>query len=177
MKKLGYEVIQVLKEKKVLMCLIIASALIAGFLLGYFREKSPKETSAEPTGAANLVVDTSATDEEATTAEAALKDRNVYFAGLDNMTVDKDTVIRLENLKENEDILISYSIVDTGTGQELFKTDLIPSGMHVDWKPSEYLDEGVYELSYNQNPVWMAKEGEYISLTCANNVATLTLTE
>ena len=166
-----YEVQKTLQRKQASICiaLIIGVLIVTGFI---FIMSSPQGRNTA--GSRNLLIDTGATDEE-TEAVKALTDRNVYFAGMDNITADADTVIRLENLKENDDILISYTILDNGTGRELFHTDLIPAGQHVDWKPSESVEAGSYDICYVQNPVWQDGDGNYIPLTSADNMATLTL--
>ena len=162
---------ETIKEKKTLVLAAMAIGLMIGIGLGLAKDGHASENTDD---LQNLVVDTSATDMENETV-SALMDRNVYFAGMDNILADADTIVKLENLKENKDILISYSIIDNSTGKELFSTDLIPSGQHVDWKPSESLKAGSYDICYVQNPFWPDGDGNYIPLTSANNLATLTL--
>ena len=170
-KKSVKDVLGVIGEKRALFLAAGVMGVVFGITSGLIREGIAGNAAKPPD---NLVADTSATGEEE--AEAALKGRNVYFAGMDNILAGADTVVRLENLKDNGDILISYSILDNSTGEELFHTDLIPSGQHVDWKPSETMEAGSYDICYVQNPVWQDGEGNYISLTSADNVASLTLT-
>lgn len=158
-------------EKKTIILSAALIALMIGLAFAFMKKGRASDDVPE---SPNLMIDTDATDKEEE-AVTALKNRNVFFAGMDNITADKDTVVRLENLKDNGDILISYSIIDNDTGRILFSTDLIPAGQHVDWKPSESLEAGSYDICYVQNPVWQDEEGNFVPLTSADNMATLTL--
>ena len=112
-------------------------------------------------------------------AQAAkeLENRNVFFAGINDATIDRETVIELENPEANDDILISYQVINNDTGEELFKTDYVPAGEHIDWKASDNLEPGSYELCFRQNPVWQASNGEYLPLTSADNVVQITMVQ
>ncbi len=116
-----------------------------------------------------LVLDTraSAEKEEDNLAEL-LADRQVYFAGIEDATINRQTVIYLENMKENDDILMQYEITDKDTGEVLETTGLIPSGEHVDWIPGEKLADGSYTLVFHEKPFYEYK-GEYVALTQGNN--------
>ncbi len=163
-----------LRENKTLLLAAAVTGIVFGITLGLISDGMAHNATKSPE---NLIADTEATEStETEEVKEALKDRNVFFAGMDNISADENTIVRLENLKDNGDILISYVIQNNSTGEELFRTDLIPSGHHVDWKPSETLEEGSYDICYVQNPVWQDKDGNYIPLTSASNVATLTLT-
>ena len=72
----------------------------------------------------NLVADTEEMETEV--VKEALKNRNVFFVGMDNISAGEDTTVSLENMKDNGDILISYVIQDNSTGEEMFRTYLIP---------------------------------------------------
>lgn len=121
----------------------------------------------------NLVVDERATIERRDPYKA-LSNRQVYYAGIEDCTVNKNTVIYLENLEDNGDILMKYDIY---VGDEkVFETDLIPSGNHVEWKPSDSLKSGkTYKINLQQTPYYPLENGEYLSLTSPINTVNITI--
>ena len=126
---------------------------------------------------ANLVVDSGATSEESGDPLASLADRQVYFAGMEDQMIGKDTIVELSNLPENEEILMSYEILDADTGESLHRTDLIPSGTHTSWIPGETLNTGTYHLIFHQMPYlpYPDSDSGYLPLTNANNEVTFTI--
>ena len=130
----------------------------------------------EGTKTAALMVDTRAEGgetEEGNLAER-LADIQVYFAGIEDAVISEDTVIYLENLKENGDILMQYEITDKGSGETLETTGLIPSGEHVEWVPGKALKKGVHTLIMHESPFY-SYDGEYFALTQGNNEVTFTI--
>lgn len=125
---------------------------------------------------AALMVDTRAKGSEAEKGSLAelLADRQVYFAGIEDAVISEDTVIYLENLKENGDILIQYEVIDKENGESLETTGLIPSGEHVAWVPGEALEKGTHTLILHESPFY-PYEGEYFALTQGNNEVTFTI--
>ena len=103
-----------------------------------------------------------------------LTDRQVYFAGLEDAVIAKDTEIFLENMEENGDILLQYEICDKATGEVLETTGLIPAGEHVAWTPGETMESGTYTLSFHEKPFY-PYEGEYVALTQGNNEVKITI--
>lgn len=169
------------KKKKVnVVPIVIGSLIIAlgvGFA-GYKLMNTPKTPAETPKSAyENFVIDTNATD-EAKQAPNTLASRNVYFAGIDNSVCDSNTIVYLENLPDNEDFMMKYQIYiideDGVKGSLIYETDLIPSGQHVDWKPSETLEPGEYTLAFDELP-FMQSGNDWIPLTAGENQVILTI--
>lgn len=127
----------------------------------------------------NLIIDTRSSDEKKGTSDLveALKDRQVFFAGIEDAVITKSTTIFLENVEENEDILMKYDIVDKETGETLESTGLIPAGEHIEWKAGEVLSEGEHTLIFRETPYfpWEEAQDGYVQLTQANNEVILTV--
>ncbi len=121
----------------------------------------------------NISIDRRANNKEVElVAENELIDRQVYFSGIEDCIVDKNSVVLLENRKENRDFYMAYEIsVD---GNVIFSTEMIPSGNHIQWKPSNYLTAGTYIVSFKQMPYY-EKDGEYIQLTSPTNEVEITV--
>ncbi len=103
---------------------------------------------------------------EKTELSEALKGRQVYFSGIEDMTISKTSIIHLENLPENEDIMMVYEIKE---GDKVLKTtEMIPAGMDIEWVSGKVLDAGKHELSFIQHPFYMY-QGKYIPLTVTRN--------
>ena len=141
-------------------------------------EKMPVQDTAvpEPARMGALMVDTRAEKGESDGKSLIdiLGDRQVYFAGIENAVISSDTVISLENMEENEDILMQYEITDKESGEVLETTGLIPAGEQVAWKPGEKLKTGTYTLVFHEMP-FFPFEGEYVALTQGNNEVTITI--
>ena len=133
-------------------------------------------TVSESAGVGSLMVDTRSEKggEKRGSLADILADRQVYFAGIENATISRDTVIYLENMEENGDILMQYKISDKATGEVLESTGLIPSGEQVAWSPGEKLKEGTYTLIFHEKPFY-PYEGDYVALTQGNNEVTITI--
>ncbi len=122
-----------------------------------------------------LVVDTRATDARTAEPEAdPLSGRNVYFSGIEDAVISRETVVQLDNREENLDFLLRYEIYD-GDGSLVFETGLIPSGQHVDWVPGETLEAGEHTLSFLQIPYYVDGAGEYVGLTQGSCQVTLAI--
>ena len=89
--------------------------------------------------------------------------------------IGPETVVQLDNREENIDFLLRYEIYDTGTGELVFETDLIPSGQHIDWVPGETLEPGEYTLNFLQIPYYPDPSGEYVALTQGSNQVNLAI--
>lgn len=159
-----------------LVILILAVLGVGGYLV-YQNMYKPEPAPVE-SGFTNLTLDTNANDEKE--LQNPLSSRNVYFAGIDNSTCGPNTVIYLENLEENEDFLMKYQIYeleeDGSKGEQLFETDLIPSGQHVNWKPAETLTPGVHNVTFVELP-FMPQGEDFIPLTAGENNVVLTIVE
>lgn len=150
---------------------VVILAVIVAFFLG--RTQGGGETESSPGG---MVVDTrAAQDGGGESAENPLAGRSVYFSGIEDAAIGRETVVQLDNREENLDFLLRYEIYDAGTGDLVFETDLIPSGQHIDWVPGETLEPGEYTLDFLQIPYYPDPSGEYISLTQGSNQVTLAI--
>lgn len=162
------------KWRKVLPAVLTAVVIltvIAAFFLG--RTQRGGEAESSPGG---MVVDTrAAQDGGGESAENPLAGRNVYFSGIEDAAIGRETVVRLDNREENLDFLLRYEIYDAGTGKLVFETDLIPSGQHIDWVPGETLEPGEYTLDFLQIPYYPDPSGEYVGLTQGSNQVTLAI--
>lgn len=100
--------------------------------------------------------------------ENPLLGRNIYFSGIVDSIVGEETVVYLENLKENgDDIFIKYEVFD---GDKLvYNTDLTPSGKAAEWMIGDSLSCGEYDLMFCQTPYWKNKTGSYVQLTGGTN--------
>ena len=163
-------------KKRIVVAIIIAvicNALMLGF--GAYSKKSlEKQIDAANT----LGLDTRATaSKDRTTLDEALKDKQVYFSGIEDTNVTDNTVVYLENAEENEGIYMVYQIIDKETGEIYEITDLIPAGEHVEWMPTEDLYEGEHTLLFIETPffAWEESETGYVQLTQANNEVVFTV--
>ncbi len=163
-------------NKTVIIIVIVATLVILGLLGGFYYLYTHKP-EAEPTPQGNMVLDTRSTTDQAK-KNSPLASRSVYFAGIEDAALAKDSQIALDNLPENEDFLLKYEITDTATGELVFETDLIPSGERVLWTPGETLAPGTYKLSFLEKPFYKdEKTGEYTPLTSGNNVVTIVIVD
>lgn len=125
-----------------------------------------------------VIVDTRSEDTPETESVASeLSGKTISFAGINDTSLKNQGRIKLENLPDNKEFLMTYTITNADTGEEVFKTDMIPAGKCVMWTPSETLDPGEYHFSFLETPYYQAKDGEYIPLTSGNNEVTITLLE
>lgn len=148
---------------------VVALAVIAAFCI------SSRGHDSGTVSTGGLVVDTRATDAQAAEPDAdPLAGRNVYFSGIEDTAISRETVVQLDNREENLDFLLRYEIYD-GDGELVFETDLIPSGQHVDWVPGETLGAGVHTLSFLQIPYYVDGAGEFIGLTQGSCQVTLAI--
>ena len=163
-------------KKKVIIWIVLA--IICNAILIGFGIASRKSVEKQMETAQILGLDTRATASKDTLSlEDALKDRQVYFSGIEDTCVNSNTVVYLENAAENEDIYMVYQIIDKDTGAVYEITDLIPAGEHVEWEPADYLTEGEHTLIFNEMPyfAWEGSETGYVQLTQANNEVVFTV--
>lgn len=107
---------------------------------------------------------------------SSLATRNVHFSGFNDMTLDKDSVVKLENPAENDDFVMQFVITSNKTKNIVFKSDFIKSGEFVEWKPYNDLGYGEFDVIIAENPYW-EYEGEYIPLTVGNNELHISIVE
>lgn len=107
---------------------------------------------------------------------SSLAKRNVHFAGFNDMTLNKDSIVKLENPIENDDFVMQFIITGSKTKNIVFKSDFIKSGEYVDWKPYNDLGYGEFDVIIAENPYW-EYEGEYIPLTVGNNELHISIVE
>jgi hypothetical protein len=125
---------------------------------------------------ANVVLDDRSTETGSKTSTADLSSRMIYFPGMEDATVTDDTIVKLENPSENEDIYLKYDVYDSDTGDLLFSTGLIPSGSYIGWTPGETMEPGEYHIVLNETPYIMLEgDTDYTQLTQGNNEFNLTL--
>lgn len=107
-------------------------------------------------------------DEKQTSNPNPLSGRSVYFSGIADSVVNKDTVVYLDNLEENgDDIFMKYTICCDN--ETIWTTDLIPSGKSAMWTIGTTLAPGEYNLTFNETPYW--KNGDnFIPLTGGSNI-------
>lgn len=124
-----------------------------------------------------MSIDARATKEAAKAEETEdLKQRNIFFSGIEDTTIKKGSLITLENLPENGDFLMRYKIFEKNSNTLLFETDLIPAGEHVFWDPSVNFGEGVHTVAFLAEP-FFETDGEYMPLTCAKNIVNIEIRE
>ena len=154
---------------KLVETMIIAIIGVVTFIMALFivyQVRLPKKT------AANMQVDTRATDEEISADRGELSDRSIFFAGIEDAVIRKGSLIALKNLEQNGDFVMKYKIFDAISDDLLFETDLIPAGEHVNWDPSVNFDEGKHTVAFVEEPYW-EKDGDYIPLTSGRNVVNI----
>jgi len=153
--------------------IIVVLVIIVLLLCGYFLATQTGLLKSESN--ANFVVDSRATETtEKSPVENPLKGRNVYFSGIEDAVINKETIVQLENAKENLDYFMEYEVVDVSTGEVVFTTDKIPSGKCVEWVPGETMEAGVYDLALNEFASYYDQANdEFISLSQGCNTVTL----
>ncbi|MCM1027395.1 MAG: hypothetical protein NC432_13260 [Roseburia sp.] len=105
-----------------------------------------------------------------------LAGRNIYFSGLEDTVIRRETAVQLDNREENLDFLLKYEIYD-GEGNLVFETDPIPSGQSVEWVPGEKLGVGEHPLRFLQIPYYANGDGEFTVLIRGSCQATLTIAD
>lgn len=155
----------------IVLVLLILAALITNIVI--MSEKNDTPESAQP---GSLVLDTTATEEQNTEFVDPLADRYVELTGYDDMVISDNQQIFLKNLPENDDFVIQYTIINNKTKEQIYQTDLIPSGQGVYWTPSENMEAGEYEIAIVQSPYWLNPQtNEYQPLTSGSNIINMTV--
>ena len=116
---------------------------------------SGKEEKPEEESSGTVFVIDDRVQDKAEVVEAQknpLSGRNVFFAGYADATLTKTTTVALENLPDNEDFLMKYTVINTEDGTVVFETNLIQSGQCVAWMPGEILEPSIYNLQILQSP-------------------------
>ena len=106
-----------------------------------------------------------------------LSGRNVFFAGYADATLTKTTAVALENLPDNEDFLMKYTVINTADDSVVFETNLIRAGQCVVWVPGEELEAGTYQFRILQAPYYQSGEDEFIPLTAGTTDVCYEITE
>jgi len=166
----------VMSKKRILVAVVIT--ILANVILFACEHAAKKSLEKQTEAASYLNLDTRATtSKDRTSLNEVLKDRQVYFSGIEDSSVNENTVVYLENAPENEDIYMVYKIIDKETGDIYEVTDLIPAGEHVEWEPSLILPKGEHTLIFNETPYfkWDESETGYVQLTQANNEVVFTV--
>ncbi len=156
----------------ILILTVVIITAISVFYLGHIENEGMKTESCR----GGMVVDTRVKEEQDNKDETdSLEGRSIYFSGIEDTTIGRKTVVQLDNREENLDFLLRYEIYDSGTGELIFGTDLIPSGHYIDWVPGETLEPGEYTLDFLQIPYYPDPSGEYVPLTQGSNQVTLAI--
>lgn len=159
-------------KAKIIEITIILVTLIGGAMLIFWLYITKDQRISEPK---NMRVDTRSTTEEVIEEGVDLSERNIFFAGIEDASIRIGSVIALENLKENEDFLMKYTLYNE-EDDLIYETDLIPAGQHVNWEPSVNLKPGEHKISFVEQP-YLENEGEYIPLTSGRNIVNITILE
>ena len=139
------------------------------------KEEQPKEESSGTV----FVIDDRVQD-KAEVVEAQknpLSGRNVFFAGYADATLTKTTTVALENLPDNEDFLMKYTVINTADDSVVFETNLIRAGQCVVWVPGEELEPGTYQFRILQSPYYQSRDDEFIPLTAGTTDVCYEITE
>lgn len=168
------------KKKVVGISVLVAVAMLVG-IGGLFltKPKDDKTVSTSPSSGSVFILDDRSVDknEAVQVVENPLADRNVYFAGYLDATLTKESTVALENLPENEDFFLKYTITNNDTNEVVFETNLIAAGQCIVWNPGETLDEGTYELQFLASPYYQEVDGSFVPLTAGSNTVTYTITK
>ena len=151
--------------------LIIIIALVIGGIV-FFLHQKPQDT------ASTLSLDTSAKEStEASQDELSsiLAKTNISFAGINNIdNGTKTTPVNMPNVKENDKILMRFTITDASTGEQVYKSGLVKSGEYVQWIPGETYGAGTYTFSVKEEPFY-PYNGKNVPLTSGSNAIKVTI--
>lgn len=154
---------------------MLAAVLFVGGALGY-KYLIPTQPQQEASNKVqNLIIDTSAG--AVNEASEALADRRVYFAGIQDGAISKSSPILLKNPEANGDIMLQYTIVEEGSEEPIYQTNLIESNKAVEWIPGDYLDLGDHTLIFMEQPYYQTSDGGWLPLTAGNNSVAITIVE
>ena len=176
------------KKTKIAVGAAIVAAIAILFGIGFVirtsgngsgNENEPQAVVTTPNSGSIMLIDDRLVDKnEAVQAQNnPLADRNVYFAGYVDATLSKTSTVALENLPENEEFYLKYTVTNIDTNEVVFETNLIPSGQCVMWTPGETLEVGTYNLQLLASPYYEKEDGSFLPLTAGSNVVQYTITE
>ena len=148
--------------RRILLIIIAILILLLGFLVF-----APKP--AEDGGNVTLT-----TGEDIENEDNPLEDLYVTYAGITDATISEDTVVQLENLEENGDIVMMFEIYENG--KLIHSTDYVESGKYLSWNAGKELSVGDHNLQLVQIPKIMVND-EYVPLTSGTCEFVLTKTE
>ena len=166
------------KKYALVMMLAVVAVLCAG-CIGKPAEKVIEQENKEASSGNILVLDDRAQnkDEIIQTQKNPLDGRNVFFAGYADAILNRTTTVALENLPDNEDFLMKYTVINTEDGTVVFETNLIQSGQCVAWMPGETLEPGIYNLQILQSPYYLVDGENFIPLTAGTTDVCFEITE
>lgn len=166
-------------KKKIVLSIVIAIVIIVLVCIGIACSRPTEVTNItekHSNGSVFIIDDRSVAKEDATQAiEDKLNNRSVYFAGYVDAKITKTSTVALENLPENEDFFLKYTITDSVTNDVVFETDLIASGQCVVWTPGESLEEGTHELQFLASPYYQDENGIFVPLTAGSSTVKYTI--
>lgn len=159
----------------VLVMMLAAVTVLCAACIGKPAEQEEKEANSGNV----LVLDDRAQnkDEVVQAQKNPLDGRNVFFAGYADATLNLTTTVALENLPDNEDFLMKYTVINTEDGTVVFETNLIQSGQCVAWMPGETLEPGIYNLQILQSPYFLVDGENFIPLTAGTTDVCFEITE
>lgn len=138
------------RVRKLLIAIIAILLLLIGFLV--FAPKPAKDGG-------NVTL---TTGEDIENEDNPLKDLYVTYAGITDATITDETVVQLENLKENGDIVMMFEVYENG--KLIHSTDYVESGKFLSWNAGKELSKGEHKLQLVQIPKIMVDD-EYVPLT------------
>ncbi len=150
--------------------LVIIVVLVIGGAI-FFLHQKPQETTS------TLSLDTSAKESTEASDELSniLAKTNINFAGINNIdNGTKTTPVNMPNVKENDKILMQFTITDASTGEQVYKSGLVKSGEYVQWIPGETYDAGTYTFSVKEEPFY-PYNGKNVPLTSGSNAIKVTI--
>ena len=161
------------KDKKnyLLYAIILILLLLLAFCFWSMSKKDNKVTSDQLGTRGNITMTTGEDDVE---EEGGLENRRVFFAGLTDSELSKGDVIRLRNLKANNDFVMKYEIYNTETNKLIYETDFIESDKYLQWDPYEQLEPGEYTVSIKEIP-YAIVDGNEVPLTAGANTIKIKL--
>ena len=143
-------------KRKLLPRIIAVVIIIILLLLGLRACSGPKVIYKEP-GSVTLEA-----GEDTENKDNPLKDLYVTYSGITDATINEDTIVQLENLEENGDIVIKFTVKEGN--KVIHDTDYVASGKHLNWEAGKDLTKGEHTLTLIQTPKIMV-DGKYVPLT------------
>lgn len=145
----------------ILVLLLLLLAIVTG---GYLFIKNMKTDS-------DGTVTIQNSDKETEEDDNPLEGLYVTYSGITDTEISKESVVKLENLAVNGDIVMKFQVYE---GDDLlYESDYIKSGTSINWNAGSDLSEGEHTLRVVQIPQ-IEVDGEWVPLTSGTCECTLT---